>query len=240
MLRVALIRMICLALMFLAGLVLSNLGLPERFGTISLLALNASLLSIVTGLGVDSMVLYKVSNKQWSFSRTFHFIWRSIFVQISIFLLLELGSLLVFNRTLLSQQASGYFVVDAFYFLGLLIVEKYLTPEFRTGITAFYLMLPGYFFLSGVVYFRAFFSASGKFSYNLIASSCSFLLIVLADIILILLYSIEGTAVANALCYTAVFFVYLRILAKKFVLSWSGFSRLPKKNMVRCSKIYNG
>lgn len=413
MLRVALIRFFYLVIMFLAGLVLSNLALPEQFGSISLLILNASLLSIITGLGSDSMILYKVSNGHWNGSQAFHFAWRSIFIQVSIFLLLETGSLLSVHKTFLSTESAGYFIIDTVYFVGLVIVEKYLAlfyslhkakpaniilgiiaivylaslvlfyyfikvdfvlvlyffafqsllqalaliiffginhsdismgspeflkavklssivmitnviqlfayrvdfwllkyfygnyevglyaqaskfanlswiipnilaqlllprfatidrtrtkeifsttiyfnfiillgtilctqffyffflkPEYKEGLSAFYLMLPGYFFWAGVIYFGAFISASGKFSYNLIGSSLCFLLIFFADIILIPLYGMNGAAIANAVCYTVVFFIYIYILMKRFSFNWSDLLWPRKKAFLNVVK----
>jgi O-antigen/teichoic acid export membrane protein len=92
----------------------------------------------------------------------------------------------------------------------------YLDPEYRTGLAAFYLMLPGYFFWGSVIYFGAFVSATGKFSYNLVGSTLCFTLILFTDIILIPLYGIEGAAFANSVCYIVIYFVYLYILTKKF------------------------
>lgn len=393
MLRVALIRMVYMGVMFLAGLVLSNLALPERFGAISLLILNASLLSLVTGLGTESMILFKVSNKHWSTSQGFRFAWRSILVQIFIFLLLELGSFFAFHTTLLSAESFNYFPIEALYFLGLVVVEKYLSlfysvhqsktpnrllalvsfgylsslllfyyfvdidfvyilylfalqsliqgivlaaafgfshldnsnfesreflsaiklssvvmitnvvqlfayridfwllnyfygntevglyaqankfanlswvipnilaqllmprfaemekqrikdvfcisfysnivvllvtvactlmfylyylkPEYCAGLPTFYYMLPGYFFWGSVIYFAAFYSSAGKFSYNLVGSIICLILISIADIILIPTYGIDGAALANSLVYSAVFVYYIIVLKRK-------------------------
>jgi O-antigen/teichoic acid export membrane protein len=126
MLRVALIRIIYTTIMFLAGLVLSNLALPEKFGSISLLILNASLLSLITGFGADSMVVYKVSNGQWNTTQAFQFTWRTILIQLTIFVFLEFGSWFIFHQTFLSAEGSSYLAIDSIYFIGLVIVEKYL------------------------------------------------------------------------------------------------------------------
>jgi O-antigen/teichoic acid export membrane protein len=113
--------------MFAAGLVLSNLALPEYFGTISLLILNASLLSIVTGLGTDSIVLHKVSNGKWKILKTLQFSWYAIIIQLILFFALEFSSLVFWNRTLLSNESSAYLFIDLIYFTGLVLTEKYLT-----------------------------------------------------------------------------------------------------------------
>ena len=412
MLKSALIRMIYLAIMFLANLVFSNLVLPERFGTVSLLILNAALLSIITGLGSDSIVLHKVSNNIWNTNKAVQFTWRVIAMQFILFWILELGSLQVWNKTLLSNEGYSYLMVEAIYFTGLLLAEKYLAllysfqrslianvalfaiglayfialllfyyfikadfimvvyffawqslaqglilififhvgtnltadkeklnnkefvaalklssvvmitniiqliayrvdfwilqyfygnyevgiyaqankfanlvwiipnilaqllipkfalaaknevpkifsggfylnlsgiiasvvcanffylfylnTEYRTGLTAFYLMLPGYFFWASVIYFGAYFSWAGKFSYNLICSSCCFVLILIADLILIPRFGIEGAAWANTIAYTAVFILYIFILTKKYSFQWDELLLLRKKDL---------
>lgn len=126
MLRSAFIRVIYLFIMFAAGLVLSNLALPERFGTITLLVLNASLLSIVTGLGTDSIVLHKMASKKWSIGKAVQFTWQATGIQVVLFLTLELASLLFWNKTLLAGEELACLHIEVLYFIGLLLTEKYL------------------------------------------------------------------------------------------------------------------
>ncbi|NTS41073.1 polysaccharide biosynthesis C-terminal domain-containing protein [Flavisolibacter sp. BT320] len=126
MLASAIIRLAYLGLMFLAGLVLSNIAQPEKFGTISLLVLNASLLSVVTSLGADTLVLYKVSNGVWGNAKAAKFTWMAIAIQLLIFLVLESGSLMIWNTTLLSNEGLAFLPWDIAFFVGLLLTEKYL------------------------------------------------------------------------------------------------------------------
>jgi O-antigen/teichoic acid export membrane protein len=406
--------------MFAAGLVLSNLALPEHFGTISLLILNASLLSIVTGLGTDSIVLHKVSNGKWKGLKTVQFSWYAIIIQLILFFALEFSSLVFWNRTLLSNESSAYLFIDLIYFTGLVLTEKYLTllysfqnsrlanvslaivgfvyfltllliyyfvdidfstvfyffalqsffqgiafvalfhfmnkvfdkiklgkkeffsairfsslvmvtnviqlmayrldfwvlkyyysnyevgiyaqankfanltwivpnilaqllitrfsaadkadvpkifsaafylnligifatvicanifyflylnQEYLAGLQTFYLMLPGYFFWATVIYIGAYFSWAGKFSHNLFCSSICFVVILLADLILIPKYGMEGAAWANTISYTLVFLVYIFILVKQFSFKWNDLLLLRKKDLFRIVKFVNG
>ena len=406
MLKGALTRFVYTALLFLASLVLSNLALPEKFGVLSILILNASLLTIITGFGIDSMVLYKLSNKLWNVSQAFRFVWFGIFLQAIIFGFLEAASWLVFHSTLLCHATPDYFVIEACYFIGLAVVEKYLSlfysqnqsalvnrilatvassyllllilfyyfvkvdwvyilylfafqsiaqafalivrfkpndniktalqnrevfaslkissivmvtnviqllayrldfwllnyfygnyevgiyaqankfanfswivpgivsqiliprfasmkssqtaeifsigfgfnfliiilttvltwffyffylnAEYQAGLTAFYMMLPGYFFWASVIYFANYFSAKGKFIFNLIGSLLCFVLVFVADLILIPRYGIQGAGMANTLAYTLVFMVYLFIFMKKESFGWNQLL-LPRK-----------
>jgi len=106
----------------------------------------------------------------------------------------------------------------------------YLNIEYRTGLTPFYLMLPGYFFWASVIYIGAYFSWAGKFSYNLICSSCCFVLILVADLILIPRFGLEGAAWANTIAYTAVFMLYMFILMKKYSFKWNELLLFRKKD----------
>jgi O-antigen/teichoic acid export membrane protein len=393
MLKATFIRLVYIVILFLASLVISNIALPGKFGILSMLILNASLLLIITGFGVDSIALFKVSNNQWNISQAHRFIWKGIVLQAILFGLLELAALLIFHKTLLSNATPDYFFVDVSYFLGLAIVDKYValyysqhqssklniilasvaflyllllllcyyvvevewryvlylfglqnvvqalalivgfTPihneksklsnneffralkmssivmvtnviqllayrvdfwmisffygnydvgiyaqankfanfawvipnilsqiliprfatmkkeessdvisaafilnfflvlltfffahffyffyldrKYREGLNAFHLMLPGYFFWGTVIYFGNYFSAKGKFLYNLLASSLCFVLIIIIDLTLIPRYGISGAAVANSITYFTVFIFYIVILVRK-------------------------
>ncbi|MGZ3952707.1 MAG: hypothetical protein ACXVBZ_15005, partial [Flavisolibacter sp.] len=126
MLKATIIRLVYLVILFLASLVISNIALPGKFGILSILILNASLFLILTGFGVDSIALYKLSNNQWSMSQAFRFVWKAFILQAIIFGILELGALLIFHRTLLSNASPDYLLIDASYFLGLAVVDKYI------------------------------------------------------------------------------------------------------------------
>jgi O-antigen/teichoic acid export membrane protein len=393
MLRATIIRLAYVVVLFFASLVISNLALPGKFGILSILILNASLFLILTGFGVDSIVLYKVSNNQWHISQAYHFVWKGILLQAVLFTFLEIAALLIFHRTLLSNATPDYFLVDAFYFIGLAVVDKYvalyysqnkaalansilflvavlyflalllfyygvkvpwidvlylfgfqniaqaiglvvcfkvggttkaslkqqeaftalksssivmitnviqllayrvdfwmislfygsyqvgiyaqankfanfswivpnilsqilipsfatmkkkessdvfstafglnfviilftlflalffyffyLDPQYRAGLDAFYLMLPGYLFWASVVYFGSYFSSKGKFVYNLLGSCLCLVLILGADILLIPRYGIRGAALANTITYFSVFVGYVAVLTKK-------------------------
>jgi O-antigen/teichoic acid export membrane protein len=417
MLKATIIRLAYMVILFLASLVISNLALPGKFGILSLLILNASLLLLLTGLGVDSMVLYKLSNKQWQVSQAFRFVWKAIFLQTSVFILLELGCWLLFRRTLLSNATPDYFFVEACYFIGLAIIEKYvalyysqnestivngilasiaffylvillliyyftivdwlyilylfafqniaqaialvyyfkpadntkanvqnkeflaafkvssivmvtnviqllayrmdfwmidlfygkydvgiyaqankfanfswiipnilsqilipsfasmdkrrsgeifstafflnffiilftvvfaqffyffyLDPQYKLGLNAFYVMLPGYFFWASVIYFANYFSSKGKFVYNLRGSVLCFVLILAADLLFIPRLGIVGAALANVFAYFTVFMFYLFILVKKDFFYWNDLLLPGKKSFFNLLKTVN-
>ena len=82
-------KIVYTVLMFVAGLLLSNLALPEYFGVVSLLILNASLFSLVTGLGADTMILHMLGNQKWNMPQAIYFMWRSVALQVLLFVVLE-------------------------------------------------------------------------------------------------------------------------------------------------------
>lgn len=416
MLNSAAIRIVYLALMFLASLVLSKIVSPGQFGAVSLIILNASLLSIVTGLGADSLMLHKVASGKWLASEAVHFAAITAMLQFVLFLSLESGTLLLFKRTLLSGEAPSFFGADAVYFTGLLLTEKclallyafqkarvanvlltlaavaylcalltlsffsnvnltvavhlfafqsllqgtglllafylnvkterkkgfhffelvgllrsssvvmitnviqlfayridfwlldyfhgndtvgiyamankfaalvwvipnivaqllipkfaqmtkeeaagffsaafwnnllgaagasvciaavyfyYLDAAYRPGLSAFFLMLPGYFFWAAVLYYAAYFSWAGKFSENFLCSLSCFVFILLADVLLIPKYGIKGAACANSFAYSAVFGLCFWRLKRRFSFTAKALLLPPRKNFFRIIK----
>ncbi|GAC1421487.1 MAG: hypothetical protein NVS9B7_15580 [Flavisolibacter sp.] len=112
--------------MFFAGLLLSTIALPDRFGSISLLIVNAALISLITGLGADSMVLHQLSNQKWTLSQARQFTLRTIFFQLLVFIILELLCFTITHRTLLTYDSLRYMPLDIIYFSGLILTEKYI------------------------------------------------------------------------------------------------------------------
>jgi O-antigen/teichoic acid export membrane protein len=389
MFRSLFIKVLYTILMFLATILLGNIAHPEHYGAISLLILNAALFSLVTGLGADTMIMHMVGNNKWSIDEAIYFMWRTIVLQLSLFVVLELGCMFFFKISLLSTQPGfHYFFIDLLYFLGVVLVEKFialfysvhkatianialvvvasayflllsvyyfflhtnfsiilysfaiqsllqgvvlliiffsnhnlkgspikdkkitfffrassivmitniiqllayridfwilkanysnyevgiysqankfanlvwlvpnvtaqllvpkyimiektdllkvfrssfvtnlliviativfanvfywwvLNPEYRQGLKAFYLMIPGYFFSAAVIYFSSYFSWKGDFKYNLWGSIGCFLVILIADLLLIPKLSYNGAAIANSIAYTSIFGYYI-------------------------------
>jgi O-antigen/teichoic acid export membrane protein len=103
--------------------------------------------------------------------------------------------------------------------LATLIVTKFfysyfINSEYQNGLSAFYLILPGYFSWSVVIYFGAYFSWLGKFYNNLIISSFCFITILVSDLILIPKLSINGAAISNTIAYSATLVVCFFLFSK--------------------------
>ncbi|MDB5195688.1 MAG: oligosaccharide flippase family protein [Flaviaesturariibacter sp.] len=381
-------RFFYLALQFLASLVLANFLHPSAFGTFSLLLLNASLVSLMTGLGVEGILMHNLTNKKWELAEAHTFLWIALGLQVFLFGLLQGASFYFIDRTLLSHSTADYLLPECAYFLGLVLLDKFtallyplqlakaanriqflcagcflavlwfigknkgislktgfqlfslqtlaqgfllillfqfrvkkplwtypqltrlltairlsllvmganiiqllayridfwmlnyyhstskvgifaqanklanllwivpnilamllmprfrslgscqlklvykalwwfsgattlgaillaivvfyaiLTPDYRSGLDAFYLMLPGYFFWAMVLYYAAYASWKGHFVRNLLGSALCLLLILGADLLLIPRYSIRGAALANTIAYIATYLFY--------------------------------
>jgi len=393
MFKSAITRAFYLGTMFLANLLLANLLLPFHFGTLTLMILNASVLSILTGLGTDSIILHSLVNKKWSIGQAQLFTGRVLLFQTFLFVLLEVLCIILFNKTLLTQSEISYFVPEITFFLGLILTDKLvilfysnqrattanlilffsaafyisilvfvkynysiestnlillfslqslfqgilllivyylitkvcfenftsasvveafklsliilitniiqffayridyyflerfysdyevgvfaqsnkianlmwivpnifalllipkfgqlnsnlyqhvfklafiknillavitlisgyiafvyiLKPEYKEGLNAFYIMVPGYFCWATVIYFGAFFSYLGKFHFNLIASSFCFVMILVTDLLFIPSFGINGAAISNTISYSATLILYIILYYK--------------------------
>jgi O-antigen/teichoic acid export membrane protein len=125
MLQPALFRILYTGISFLANLMLANILMPSVFGNLTLMILNASMLSLISGFGTDTIILHSLVNKKWNISQGFIATLSTLALQIVLFLIFEAASLLIFERTLLSHNNLQYLAIEMFYFLGLIFTEKY-------------------------------------------------------------------------------------------------------------------
>lgn len=119
-------RVFHMGLQFAAGVVISNLLLPQAFGSFSIMILNAALLSIVTGLGSEALVMHKLSNHDWSAREARKFLLNSFLIQIGLFLLLQLASISFAGKTVLAGGEMKFWWYELLYFAGLGLVDKSL------------------------------------------------------------------------------------------------------------------
>jgi len=82
-----------------------------------------------------------------------------------------------------------------------LMYSWFLPPGYSKGLLPLLIMLPGYFFFATTTLLAAWFSARRLLKVNLIGSCLCFLLILVADLMLIPSYSLIGAALANTLAY---------------------------------------
>lgn len=124
MFKSAIIRAFYLGVMFLANLVMANLLLPYHYGTLTLMILNASVFSIFSGFGTDSVILYSLTSKKWNLGQAFTFTRNSLIIQIVLFVLFEVASISLSEKTFLSQNEISFIIPEAAFFIGLIITDK--------------------------------------------------------------------------------------------------------------------
>jgi O-antigen/teichoic acid export membrane protein len=126
LIRGGLYRVLFMGFNFLVGLFIAAISGTETFGVISLMVVNAAVFSVISGLGVDSAIVWHGASQKLSSEKTFSFTFFSAIVQVILFLI---GSLLFYkmtSRLLLSQQHSfEFYLYELIYFSGLILIDKY-------------------------------------------------------------------------------------------------------------------
>lgn len=118
--------MLYLSVLFIVGVLLSNILLPANWGNLSLFIINAAILSLITGLGADSFVIHSLVNNKLTVQESLYFTWRIAFFQLFLFLVAEAVSILLTDNTILSQLSVKYLLLEIAYFIGLILTEKYM------------------------------------------------------------------------------------------------------------------
>ena len=98
---------------------------------------------------------------------------------------------------------SNFLVIGVIMLIALLTYDLFLPASFSTGFFPLLLMIPGYYFFCINILLAAFFSSRRLLWVNLIGSSLCFIVIILADLILIPAFGIQGAAIADSIAYSA-------------------------------------
>lgn len=163
MLRAAFYKALYTVTFFLANLVLANMLLPAKFGSISLLIVNAAIVYLVTGLGTDGLVMHLLTNKKWNLAQAVSFTRYTLLLQVLLFLLLQFVHNGIWHTTLLAQKSTGFLVSEVFYFAGLVLLEKYnvlLTAEGKGQLANLLLLANGFLYAAVLLFIK----------YNLLSS----------------------------------------------------------------------
>jgi O-antigen/teichoic acid export membrane protein len=112
---------------FLGNLLLANILAPFYYGTVSLLVVNAAIISLVTGLGIEGYITHAITNKKWDTHYSNSIVWTSIAIQICLFVILQIISIACFGVTILSRASPSIFFLELIYFSGIIITEKIVT-----------------------------------------------------------------------------------------------------------------
>jgi len=98
---------------------------------------------------------------------------------------------------------SNFLVIGVIVLIALLTYDLFLPVSFSAGFFPLLLMIPGYYFFCINILLAAFFSSRRLLWVNLIGSSLCFIVIILADLILIPAFGIQGAAIADSIAYSA-------------------------------------
>ena len=98
---------------------------------------------------------------------------------------------------------SNILVIGIIILVALLTYDLFLPASFSAGLFPLLLMIPGYYFFCINILLAAFFSSRRLLWVNLIGSSLCFIVIILADLILIPPFGIQGAAIADSIAYSA-------------------------------------
>ena len=98
---------------------------------------------------------------------------------------------------------SNILVIGIIILVALLTYDLFLPASFSAGLFPLLLMIPGYYFFCINILLAAFFSSRRLLWVNLIGSFLCFIVIILADLILIPPFGIQGAAIADSIAYSA-------------------------------------
>jgi len=126
-------RLLYMAFSFCTGLFISGLAGTALFGTLSLFTVNAALLILISGMGHDASLYWHRSSGKMDAARSVGYGWLISAFQLVLFLLGSLASLFFTDKLLLSRLDGGLFPLEAVYFIGLILTERYVTFFYSSG-----------------------------------------------------------------------------------------------------------
>ena len=114
-----------MGLMFLAGVLLAAVARPHDFGSISIIILNATLFYTLSALGSESAIMLSIGRKEWPVGKSIATVGYSFVFQFLVFSLLQWILATLFHISLLTFETTSLVAYEFYYFIGLMLVEKY-------------------------------------------------------------------------------------------------------------------
>ncbi|MBI5857096.1 MAG: oligosaccharide flippase family protein [Sphingobacteriales bacterium] len=120
-------RVIYMAAVSLANLVIAKIAGTTEFGLISMLVVNAALIQIITGLGTDSAIVWHgITGKQEEKNKIYSLTIYASLLQLFLFTAAAVIFFRSTGKTILSgADRSGYFYIELGYFAGLILTDKF-------------------------------------------------------------------------------------------------------------------
>jgi O-antigen/teichoic acid export membrane protein len=114
-------------------------------------------------------------------------------------------------------------VIVAIVLIALFMYHFFLPEKFSNGFLPLLFMIPGYYFFSINILLAAFFSSKRLLWINFIGSAICFVVIIMADLILIPRLGIKGAAFADSIAYIAAAIYSIVSFTKLSGFSFAGF-----------------
>lgn len=129
LLRGFVFRIIFTAIGFLISLLIAKLAGADKFGSLSLIIVNAAFIYIVTGLGTDSAIVWHgISGPTYSRDKVYSFTIITAFIQLLFFYIIAILGFLFLGHTLLGGSFDlNIFFAEVVYFTGLVFLDKFLS-----------------------------------------------------------------------------------------------------------------
>lgn len=100
--------------------------------------LNAAMVLLITGLGVDAQVLHALVQKKWPLAYGVSVQVYTVLFQCLVFVALQIGAVKLSGKTVLAGADAHLAFYESLYFLGLVFIERTLTLYYSTGKAALY------------------------------------------------------------------------------------------------------
>lgn len=130
-------RMLYMAFSFCTGLFISGIAGAGLFGTISVFTVNAALMVLVSGMGHDASLYWHRSSGALDASRSMGYGWLISAQQLILYAVVSIIGLMLTDKLPLSRMSIGFLPLEAAYFTGLIITERYITFFYSSGKAAF-------------------------------------------------------------------------------------------------------
>jgi len=129
------------------------------------------------------------------------------------------------------------FVSGFILLISYLVYTYFLQHEYFKGFLPLLFMLPGFYFFSINIILAAYFSAQNLLWVNLVGALICLVIIIIADILFIPVFGINGAAWANTIAYTVATAFTVWMFIKKSKLSFSDLFILKKDDWQLITKL---
>ena len=135
MLKATFFRMIYMAGSFLAMLLISAMAGRAAFGEISICIVNAALMILVTGMGHDSSLLWHHASGKLDLSESLGYALLATIKQLLLYFIITFVFFYWRGYLPLSRMGIGFFKFELAYFIGLVLLDRYVSLYYSSGLS---------------------------------------------------------------------------------------------------------